>query len=82
MIKQTELPWRAVMLAFVITFAIALLAAGVQCISTKLPFPNRYAAPQSLRSHAAERVHSTETTLLRHLAQTRDTFSSRWMAAE
>ena len=70
------------MLAFVITLMIALLAAGVQCISTKLPFPNRYAGPQSLRSHAAERVHSTETSLLRHLAQTRDAFSSRGMAAE
>lgn len=70
------------MLAFVITLLIGLLAAGVQCVSTKLPFPNRYAAPQLLRSHPAERIHSTETPLLSHLAQTRDAFSSRRMAAE
>lgn len=70
------------MLAFLITLAIGLLAAGVQCISTKLPFPNRYAAPQSLSSHAAERIHSTKTPLLRHLAQTRDAFSSGRMTAE
>jgi len=45
-IKQPEMQWRVVLLAFVITVIIGLIAAGVQCVSTKLPFPNRYTIQQ------------------------------------
>lgn len=38
--------WRVVLLAFVITVIIGLIAAGVQRVSTKLPFPNRYTTQQ------------------------------------